>query len=39
MTFLKWLGIRVPEEAERRIDAESPVDESVALLARRSRRF
>ena len=33
MTFLKWLGIRVPEEAERRIlDAESPVDESVALL-------
>ena len=33
MTFLKWLGIRVPGEAERRIlEAESPVDESVALL-------
>ena len=33
MTFLKWLGIRVPEAAERRIlEAESPVDESVVLL-------
>jgi len=32
MQFLKWLGVRVPEAAERRIlDAESPVDESVAL--------
>ena len=33
MVFLKWLGVRVPEDAEKRIlDAESPVDESVALL-------
>ena len=31
--FLKWLGIRVPEEAEQRIlEADSPVEESVALL-------
>ncbi|KAK7249688.1 hypothetical protein SO694_00004326 [Aureococcus anophagefferens] len=29
MVFLKWLGVRVPEDAEKRIlDAESPVDES-----------
>ncbi|KAH8072416.1 hypothetical protein JL721_3690 [Aureococcus anophagefferens] len=33
MVFLKWLGVRVPEDAEKRIlDAESPVDESVTLL-------
>ena len=33
MTFLKWLGIKVPEASEKRIlEAESPVDESVALL-------
>jgi len=33
MTFLKWLGIRVPAAVEERIlGAEVPVDESVTLL-------
>ena len=33
MVFLKWLGVRVPPDAEARIlGADSPVDESVALL-------
>eukprot|EP00629_Pelagomonadales_sp_RCC1024_P015064 CAMPEP_0119261052 /NCGR_PEP_ID=MMETSP1329-20130426/1231_1 /TAXON_ID=114041 /ORGANISM="Genus nov. species nov., Strain RCC1024" /LENGTH=359 /DNA_ID=CAMNT_0007260549 /DNA_START=174 /DNA_END=1249 /DNA_ORIENTATION=- len=40
MTFLKWLGIKVPEEAEKRIlEAESPVDESVALLCETLERI
>jgi hypothetical protein len=33
MTFIKWLGMYVPENKEKRIfDAESPVKESVILL-------
>lgn len=33
MTFIKWLGMRVPEEVEQRIlGAENPVKESLALL-------
>jgi hypothetical protein len=33
MTFIKWLGIIVPEEVEQRIlSADSPVNESIALL-------
>jgi len=33
MTFIKWLGMAVPEEAEQRIlTAESPVRESIQLL-------
>eukprot|EP00543_Licmophora_paradoxa_P001909 CAMPEP_0202453180 /NCGR_PEP_ID=MMETSP1360-20130828/11202_1 /ASSEMBLY_ACC=CAM_ASM_000848 /TAXON_ID=515479 /ORGANISM="Licmophora paradoxa, Strain CCMP2313" /LENGTH=217 /DNA_ID=CAMNT_0049072197 /DNA_START=259 /DNA_END=912 /DNA_ORIENTATION=- len=33
MTFIKWLGVRVPEEAEKKIlAAEKPVDASVDLL-------
>ena len=33
MTFIKWLGMMVPEDVERRIlDAESPVNASVSLL-------
>ncbi|CAJ1946650.1 unnamed protein product [Cylindrotheca closterium] len=33
MNFIKWLGVRVPEETESKIlNAEQPVDESVKLL-------
>ena len=33
MAFMKWLGMRVPEEKERRIfEAEVPVQESLVLL-------
>jgi hypothetical protein len=33
MAFIKWLGMYVPEEKEKRIlNAEVPVDESVILL-------
>ncbi len=33
MTFIKWLGMSVPEEVEQRIlAAESPVKESLAIL-------
>jgi hypothetical protein len=33
MTFIKWLGMAVPEEVEQRIfSAESPVNESIAIL-------
>lgn len=33
MTFIKWLGMFVPEDVERRIlDSESPVQTSVSLL-------
>ena len=33
MTFIKWLGMHVPEDVERRIlDSDSPVNTSVSLL-------
>jgi 5,10-methylenetetrahydrofolate reductase len=33
MTFIKWLGMSVPEEVEKRIlEAESPVTESIKIL-------
>lgn len=33
MSFIKWLGVKVPEETERTIlEAEKPVDASVELL-------
>lgn len=33
MNFIKWLGVRVPEETEKQIlEADKPVDESVDLL-------
>ena len=33
MTFIKWLGVRVPPETEKLIlDAEKPIDTSIAYL-------
>ncbi|CAB9497350.1 Methylenetetrahydrofolate reductase [Seminavis robusta] len=40
MHFIKWLGVRVPEQVEREIlQADSPVDKSIKVLCGHLRRI